>query len=53
MISAYDKVIVVEENSEKKFAVIFDQKTHLPVFYVLSKLGMDELLDVLKSNGEE
>lgn len=52
MIASYDKIIVLEENAEKKIAVIFDQKKHVPVFYNLEPIGMDNLMEVINSKNE-
>ena len=47
-----DKVIVAEEDGEKRYVVIFDEKLHIPVAFSLNRLGMDEMLELInKSNG--
>lgn len=50
MISYYDKVIIREVEGEKRSVIIFDQKTHTPVFYSLNKCGMDDVLEILNQN---
>ena len=48
MQAKYDKTIVVDDESgERKVAVIYDEKKHLPIFYGLNRYGMDEVLDLL------
>lgn len=49
MTGAYDKVIIGEVEDEKKYAIIFDEKTHTPVAYSLNKLGMDEMLELINN----
>lgn len=52
MTGQYDKVIIGEVDGEKKYAVIFDEKLHIPVSYALVRLGMDEMLELInKPNG--
>ncbi|MEO5635409.1 MAG: hypothetical protein ABIR14_02385 [Candidatus Paceibacterota bacterium] len=47
MSAFYDKVIIQEEDGEKKRVVIFDEKLHVPVIYDIKKCGMDEVLEAL------
>lgn len=49
----YDKVIVKEVDGEKVAVVIFDEKLHTPMFFELSKCGMDEVLELLNKDTQK
>lgn len=53
MTGQYDKVIVCEDQGEKKAVVIFDEKAHLPVFFNLTRCGMDEVLELINKKNEK
>lgn len=53
MTGQYNKVIVCENDGEKKAVIIFDEKLHIPVTYGLVKYGMDEMLEFVNKTNDE
>lgn len=53
MTGQYDKVIVCEDDGEKKVVVIFDEKLHIPVVFGLNRYGMDEYLEFINKVNKE
>lgn len=47
MSARYEKTIVLEEDGKPTAIVIYDEKSHTPVFYGVDKFGMDDILELL------
>jgi len=52
MTGQYSKVIVCENDGEKKAVIIFDEKLHIPVAYGLKRYSMDEMLEFINNTGK-